>query len=333
RRSPIVTAAAIAGAAALAAVATWAVTRSTPAKPQPVRFSIVPPAAQPFNVQGFFRNLAISDDGTHIAYVAGNDSQLMVRSIDQLEAVPMRGIASAAFPFFSPDGQWIGFFAAGAGGELKKVSISGGSAIALCRYQGTPRGASWGRDSIVFATNDPTTGLFSAPAGGGEPKVLTKPDAAVGERDHLLPAFLPDGRHVLFTISASAGNDAMQVALLDLQTAQKKTLVRGGSDGQYVDTGHLVYAASGSLRAVRFDPSRLDVLGDPVPVVEGVTTLGTGAADFRVARQGTLVYVPGGSPDGAEFGRSLAWVTRDGRKQAVAAPPRAYGVVRLSPDE
>src|SRR5262249_35721297 len=82
RRSPIVTAAAIAGAAALAAVATWAVTRSTPAKPQPVRFSIVPPAAQPFNVQGFFRNLAISDDGTHIAYVAGNDSQLMVRSID-----------------------------------------------------------------------------------------------------------------------------------------------------------------------------------------------------------------------------------------------------------
>src|SRR5262249_52259029 len=106
-----------------------------------------------------------------------------------------------------------------------------------------------------------------------------------------------------------------------------------GSDGQYVDTGHLVYAASGSLRAVRFDPSRLDVLGDPVPVVEGVTTLGTGAADFRVARQGTLVYVPGGSPDGAEFGRSLAWVTRDGREQAVAAPPRAYGVVRLSPDE
>src|SRR5206468_6347645 len=139
----------------------------------------VPTAAERFNVQGFFRNLAISDDGTHIVYVAGSDSQLMVRAIDQLEAVPMRGIASAGFPFFSPDGQWIGFFAAGPGGELKKVSITGGPAVTLCRYQGTPRGASWGRDSIVFATNDPTTGLLSVPAGGGEPKVLTKPDTAI----------------------------------------------------------------------------------------------------------------------------------------------------------
>src|SRR5262249_11223226 len=109
--------------------------------------------------------------------------------------------------------------------------------------------------------------------------------------------------------------------------------VRGGTDGQYVETGHIVYAVSGSLRAVPFDMTRLEVQGDTVPVVEQVTTLGTGAADFRVARRGTLVYLPGGTPDSAGFGRSLAWMTRDGREEILSAPPRAYSMLRLSPDE
>jgi serine/threonine-protein kinase len=327
RRSLVVAGAAI----AVAAAATWALVRSSPIRPQPMRFSIVPPPTQAFNVQGFFRNLAISDDGTRIVYVGG-DAQLIVRAIDQLDAVPLRGINGAAFPFLSPDGRWVGFFT-GAGGELKKVSITGGPAITLCRYQGTPRGASWGRgDTIVFATNEPTTGLLSVPAGGGEPTVITKPDASHGEQDHLFPALLPDDRHVLFTITSSAGIDAAQIAVLDLRTNQRKVLIRGGTDGQYVDSGHLVYAAAGSLRAVRFDPFRLEVVGDPVPVVEQVTTMQTGATDFRVSRQGTLVYVPGGS-ESINSARSLAWVTRDGHEEPIAAPPRAYAALRLSPDE
>ena len=334
RRSQLVTVAAIAGAAVLAAAATWTLMHSAPATLQPMRFGIVTPPTQAFNVQGFFRNLAISDDGTHIVYVGGSESQLFVRAIDQLDAVPLRGVTAAGFPFLSPDGRWVGFFTGGAGGEIKKISITGGPAVTLCRYQGTARGASWGRDdTIIFATNDPATGLLSVPAGGGEPKVLTKPDATHGEQDHLFPAPLPDGRHLLFTISAASGTDAGQIAVLDLRTNQWKTLIRGGSDGQYVDTGLLVYATASSLRAVRFDPVRLDVLGDPMPVVEQVMTLQSGAADFRVSRQGTLVYVAGGSPDSPGLTRSLVWVTRDGREEPVPAPPRAYGLVRLSPDE
>src|SRR5262249_27396624 len=148
----------------------------TAATLQPARFSIVPPSAEPYAVQGFFRNLAIADDDTHIVYVAGSDSHLVVRPINQLDAVPLSGITGASFPFFSPDGRWIGFFT-GAGGELRKISITGGPAVSICRYNGTPRGAAWGRDDrIVFATNDGSTGLLIVPASGGEPKVLTTPD-------------------------------------------------------------------------------------------------------------------------------------------------------------
>jgi serine/threonine-protein kinase len=358
-------------AAAAAGVGVWLLMRQPPPTRQPVRFTIAPPAAQPFNLQGYYRNLAISPDGTRLVYVAGKGdvmnnegSELMVRAIDQLDATPLRGITTVGFPFISPDGRWVGFFSVvgTGGGELKKVSIAGGPPITLCRYGGTARGASWGPDdTIVFATNDPNTGLFSVPAVGGEPKVLTKPDAAHGEQDHLFPSLLPGGRTVLFTISAvNSGNgtpgglDNAQVAVLDLQTGQRKTLVRGGSDAEYVDPstgsgpapsagsgqassagsgepGYLVYASAGALRAVRFDPARLEVLSDPVPVVEQVTTLQTGAADYRISRQGTLVYVPGGSNAQGPT-RSLVWVNRQGREEPINAPPRDYALPRLSPD-
>ena len=112
--------------AAVAAIATWALTRPAPAKLQPVRFALVPPAAQALAVHGFDRDLVLSADGTHLVYVAGSDAQLMVRAIDQLDAVPLRGITGARSPFLSPDGRWVGFFT-GAGGEIRKVSIAGGT--------------------------------------------------------------------------------------------------------------------------------------------------------------------------------------------------------------
>ena len=176
--------------------------------------------------------------------------QLMLRPIDQLNAVPLRGSDNAGFPFVSPDGRWVGFFAGGFNGELKKVAITGGPPITLCRFQGAARGASWGADdTIVFATSDLATGLMSVPAAGGEPKVLTKPDAAHGEQDHVFPAWLPDRRSVLYTALIGPTIDTAQVAVLDLESGQRTTLIRGGSDAQYVHTGHLVYASAGTLRA------------------------------------------------------------------------------------
>jgi eukaryotic-like serine/threonine-protein kinase len=206
--------------------------------------------------------------------------------------------------------------------------------VAICRFQGTPRGATWGADdTIVFATNDTSTGLLSVSAGGGEPKVLTRPDPVHGEQDHLFPSFVPGGRAVLFTIAPMAGIvDGSQIATLDLATGQTKTLVRGGSNAMYVDTGHLVYASAGSLRAVRFDPERLTVLSDPVPVVDQVKTLGTGAGEFDISRTGTLVFVPGGATDTVGVPRLLVWVDRHGREEPIAAPARTYVMPRLSPD-
>ncbi len=139
---------------------------------------------------------------------------------------------------------------------------------------------------------------------------------------------LPGGRGALFTIVSGSAETA-QVAVLDLKTGQRKTLIRGGSHAEYVESGHLVYAAAGTLRAVRFDLARLEVTGDAVPVVEHVTMGSTGAADFVVSRQGTLVYVPGSA--GGQL-RQLVWVDRKGHEAPIPAPPRAYVVPRLSPD-
>jgi serine/threonine-protein kinase len=194
-----------------------------------------------------------------------------------------------------------------------------------------PRGASWGPDdTIVFATGDTSTGLLRVSAAGGEPKVLTTPDSAHGEVDHLFPSVLPNGRAVLFTITASGPIETAQVAVLDLTTGHYKTLIHVGSQAEYVEPGYLVYAVAGTLRAVRFDPVTLEVVSDPVPVVESVTTLRTGAAEFSVSRTGALVYLPGGATTAT---RSLVWVTRQGHEAPIAAaPPRAYLQPRLSPD-
>ncbi len=330
RRSVVVASMMLFVGAAVAAIATWALTRTAPAKLQPVRFALVPPVAQQLRVHGSDRDLVLSADGTHLVYAAGIEGQLMVRAIDQLDAVPLRGITGVRHPFLSPDGRWVGFFT-GAGGEIRKVSIAGGPALALCSIGGAPRGASWGPDdTIVFATSDASTGLLRVSAAGGEPKVLTTPDTAHGEVDHLFPSVLPNGRAVLFTITASGPIETAQVAVLDLTTGHYKTLIHGGSQAEYVEPGYLVYAVAGTLRAVRFDPVTLEVVNDPVPVVQSVTTLNTGAAEFSVSRTGALVYLPGGATTAT---RSLVWVTRQGHENPIAAaPPRTYSQLRLSPD-
>ena len=323
-------------AAAVGAIATRAVTRPASTLPTPVsRFAITLPPAQPLTFSINDRDIALSADGTRLAYTAGDQAQLMVRALDQLEAVPLAGIANARAPFLSPDGRWIGFFdrldeGVGTGvvrrGALRKVSVSGGAPITICTLSGASRGASWGPDdSIVFATSDPSSGLLRVPASGGDPEVLTKPDAASGEQDHYFPSVLPGASGVLFTVW-SGGNKNGQVAVLDLKTGQRKTLIRSGSQAEYVETGHLIYTNGGTLWAVRFDLATLTVLGDPAPLIEHVLTLG--AADFTVSRRGTLVYVPAGSGTS----RSLVWVSRQGAEEPIAAPPRGYVSARLSPD-
>ena len=135
---------------------------------------------------------------------------------------------------------------------------------------------------------------------------------------------------MLFTILRTGPVENAQVAVLDLKTGRKKTLIHGGSQAEYVESGHLIYAAAGTLRAVRFDPGRLEVMGEPVPVVERVLTNQlSGAADFSVSPHGTLVHVSG---DAGSRRRTLVWVDRKGHEEPIKAEPRAYVYARLSPD-
>jgi serine/threonine protein kinase/Tol biopolymer transport system component len=329
------------GGAAILVLAGWALLRRAPSPPvQPARLSIATPPAMPLAVQGNDRDIAISPDGTRIVYRAGGSSpQLVVRAIDQLDVTPIAGTANARAPFISPDGRWVGFFVATASTtELKKVSLAGGPVIPLCKASGNPRGASWGDDdTIVFATADPATGLMSVPAGGGEVKVLTKPDAP---RDHVRPFMLPGSNSVLFTISADGlGNistqgqiTSAQIAILDRMNAEYRTIIQGGSDPEYVASGHLVYAVANGLRAVRFDLTRLQVLSDPTTLVEQVA-VASGAANFAVSRGGTFVYVVGdGAAAGIATPRNLVWVNRHGSEEPIDGPPRAYTYPRISPD-
>ncbi len=318
---------------AATAVVTWALTRPTPATLQQVRFTIVPPPAHPLAIRGADRDIAVSPDGKCLVYRVGVsgaiDNPLAVRTLDQLDAHLLAGITSARGPFFSPDSRWIGFFD---GSEIKKVLVAGGLPVTVCRFSGLPRGGSWGEDNtIVFATNDPITGLWRVPAGGGEPVALTTPK--VSEGDHLFPSVLPGGRGVLFTISPPSQPENAQVAVLDLKNGERKTLIPGGSDGAYVASGHLVYAAGGKLHAARFDLAKLEVMGDAVPIVDHVmiATGGAGGAiNYTVSRTGTLVYVPGDA--GLRAVRSLVWVDRQGRETPINAPLRNYASARLSPD-
>ena len=318
---------------ALAATLVMWVPWTAPAPARPMRLSIVPPAAQPYQAATFERSLALSPDGTRVVYVSAPDGRLVVRAVDSLEAEPIAGITGARQPFFSHDGKWIGF-AQGAT-ELKKVSITGGPAVPICNLSSPPRGATWAPDdTIVFATAGANTGLYSIPAGGGqEPKELTRV-GSIGEGDHLFPSLLPGGRAVLFSTVATVLENS-QVAVLDLTTGQQKILIRGGTQAAYVGSpdgpGFLVYGAAGTLRAIRFDVKKLEVRGDAVPVVDQVTMGPNGSVQFAVSETGSITYMPGAyNADGSK--RSLVWLDRKGREEPVKAPQREYNALRLSPD-
>jgi eukaryotic-like serine/threonine-protein kinase len=316
----------IIGAAAGALV--MKITTSPRPVPFPLsRFAIVPAPSQSLALQGADRDVAISPDGRYIAYRADPGlTQLVVRSVDRIDPRAVGSMTNVRSPFFSPDGQWIGFFD---GDGLKKVLTVGGSPVVIAKGYVVPRGASWGDDnSIVFATHDTSAGLIRIPASGGDRTVLTKPDSVHGERNHWQPCLLPGSHAVLFTVT-HANAVPPDVAVLNIRTGDRKTLIRNGTQAEYLSTGHLLYAVNGTLHAVRFDLKHLEVVGDPVPVVDDVVMTSTGAANYGVSATGTLLYVPASTTNKL---RSIVWVDRAGHVTAVKAPPRLYNAIRLSPD-
>jgi eukaryotic-like serine/threonine-protein kinase len=316
------------------------------ATPQPVAHLAIPlPPNEALAGTASTSSLALSPDGTQLVYTASSGSappQLYLRSLDALEARPLAGTEGAASPFFSPDGQWIGFFA---DGKLKKVPSNGGAVLTLADALNN-RGAAWGpKDTIVFVPPN-TSVLYQVGAAGGQPQQLTK--LARGESSHNWPQLLPDGKTLLYSILLGVNNstDSWQIVAQRLDTGDRKILVRGGGVARYIpakpsgptgpdgSTGHLIYYHAGTIMAAPFDPKRLVVTGTPAPVLEGVqsTIVQTsgGMGQFSVSQSGSLVYVPG------SFRGSLqsipVWVDRKGAVQPLAAPPRAYNHPQLSPD-
>jgi len=310
------------------AIARWA-TRSTVAPSHVWRFQIVPPSSAAVSLNGYTRSVTLTPDGSRLIYVGANGTTLFMRPLDQLELTPLVRSGGCRDPFVSPDGKWVGFFD---GPQImKKVPITGGPALTVATLTSAERGATWASDdTIIFSTAAPATGLQRLNASGGTPIVLTRPDRARGEANHLWPELLPGDQAVLYTVTATTGGvDAASLAILDLRNGRSRVLLHGGFHAQYVPSGHLVYAAAGTLRAIGFDLAHLTVVGTPVPVVPQVQTTSFGAVEARMASDGALVYVPGGTRSTPQ---TVVWVDRQGHETPIAAPPRGYSQPRLSPD-
>jgi serine/threonine-protein kinase len=277
-------------------------------------------------------SVELSPDGRKIVYATDGDDgrTLSVRSLDQLEGTPLVNGSSQNqpyHPFFSPDGQWVGFVTPA---ELKKVPITGGTPIALCKVNRS-RGASWGPDNtIVFAPNR-TSGLFKVSAAGGDPVSVTTLDTEGGEAAHLWPQVVPGGRVIFSVIRQGSGvADDGTIESVDLETGERKVLHRGGAYGRWVPSGHLVYVRENTLFAMAFDIDRMEATGSASPMVQGVTAnSGNGGSQISFSGNGTLAYVSGviGVPE-----YPVMMMNRQGVTSTLWDEPGTYANPKLSPD-
>ena len=273
-----------------------------------------------------FPAIAISPDGSHVAYVAtrGGQPELFVRPMNSVDPTPLAGTANATTPFFSPDSRWIGFFA---DGQLKKISTSGGLPITLCAAP-VGAGASWGANGEIVFAGTTGGGLSRVSDAGGKPEPVTQLNTQDGEFSHRWPEWLPGERTVLYTVGTTGSWDDALIVGQSLASGERSVLVRGGTDPHYTE-GYLMYSRGGAIMAVPFDPASLTVTGTAVRVLDNVVQSFDGAAQLSVSRSGSAVYVTGVFESDQ---RRLAIVDRSGAATPLAAPPRPYATPQFSPD-
>ena len=319
------------GGWAVAIAALLALWRLAPQPTTPVRLSVELGAdASLVLVTGSGTAAILSPDGKLLAFAAqkaaGQRPQLYVRRLEQLAASPLSGTEGARNPFFSPDSQWLGFFAEG---KLKKVAVTGGAAVTLCDSPEN-RGGTWSEDGTILFTPRIAAGLSRVSSAGGTPEVLTTPDQAAGDSSDRWPQALPGGKAVLFTGGVGGDFEGASIVVQALPKGPRKVLQRGGYHGRYLRSGHVVYMHEGTLFAAPFDLGRLEVTGPPVPVLEGVTaSMANAGAQFAFSDSGTLVFLPGQS-----VGESvpIQWMDKDGKTEPLRALAGNYNNIRFSPD-
>ena len=275
--------------------------------------------------------LAISPDGKNMVYLAGpqTNPQLFLRPLDQFDAKTLVGSEGASDPFFSPDGQWVAFFASG---KIKKLSIFGGAVQEVCDVPGFMRGGFWADDNSIWFGHL-NRGIYRVPPDGHIPAEVTRLDSATGEISHRFPQLLPGGKWVIFTLKPSnitSFDDAIIVAE-NIETHERHELVRGGSWGHYVPTGHLMYARGSTVYAAPFDVKNVKVTGPPLSLFEGdMLNPLSGTANFDVSRTGVLVYLPVGPTSGSNT--TVSWMDRRGSLTPLLSDPQPYDNPKLSPD-
>jgi eukaryotic-like serine/threonine-protein kinase len=321
----------VAGLSALAAVLLFVSPRRAAAPGRPLRLSLLPPETAAFNFSSSSpAPIAVSPDGSRVVFgvrdAAGQDL-LWVRPLNGVSAEALPGTEGATYPFWSPDGRSIGFFA---DGKLRRIEASGGPAETLCDAP-NGRGGTWNDQGVILFAPDDGGPLFRVSASGGTPAPVTPVDASKPSATHRWPQFLPDGRHFLFLGWTTAGGpsegDGISVGSLDGKAPH--LLVRDISNALYASSGFLLYVREGTLIANAFDAASLQLRGPPVPLVEQISyhpyrRMGI----FSVSNTGILVYQAGAMLEESQ----LLWFDRAGARSASPGPPGHYSGIRLAPD-
>ena len=349
---PVPLAIAMLGLAVLTGLAVWSATRPTDPPAEAVRrFAIDIGPASPMRIANVHAMPAWSPDGTRLVYAANLEetqqsppvlSRLYLRTLDDLDARPLEGTENAYEPFFSPDGEWVGFCTPTSmtTGDLKRVAVGGGTPLTVGECS-PPYGATWLPDGTIILARTPPDGvlyhttLHRIPETGGTPEPLTTLDAENGESAHSWPHALPGGTHVLFTIATSQSMDTSRVAVLSLETFEQHVVVEGGYHARYVPTGHLIFVREGALWGVPFDLDRLATTGPEEVVLQGVEVQnGYGSMALSVSGDGTLVYWPGDAVGSSleGLGGRPVWVDRTGQVTPIGEDRRDVLHPRLSPD-
>jgi len=268
--------------------------------------------------------LAISPDGSKLAY--STSKGLYLRPLDEPSArLIVENDSNPIEPFFSPDGQWVGYWSP-VENQLKKVSVSGGAPVTITNVDINPVLPNWNIDETIVYGEFGSGKVMRVPANGGNPEVLFEIEGNL----LFAPQILPDGESILFTLFD--GNE-YQIVVKSIKSGEiTKLMSMQGTVSRYVPTGHIVYTVGNDIFAVPFDPDRLELTGGQVSIVEGVLWSGlVNASQYTISDSGTLVYIPGTTSTSVSE-RYLVWVDKEGNAEPLKAPPNHYRIPKVSPD-
>lgn len=311
----------------IAVVFLWITLNSTDTGESVTKFTLTPAQGSLLDISGY-GTLAISHDGAQIVFAS--NGRLYLRKLDQFDPVAIPGSENGSSPFFSPNDKWIGFFQ---NKKLSKVSLNGGSPISLADVSQN-RGGTWNSKGTIVYSPSTTTGLYMISENGGEPKVITKLDSAKNERTHRWPSFLPDGQHVIFTVgllSSPTYYEDASIDIVDIDTGERKTIIKGASSAKYLSPGYIAYSRSGVLYAAAFDLSSLEIKGPGIPVLHDVSSgISSGVSNYYFSDNGTLIYVKGSS----EYtNRNIVKVDMEGKLTIVDSTQHVFIEPGISPDD